>query len=280
MAGIHRSAGSLITSNQNPKVKYLRSLRRRKYRRREGRFLVEGIRIVEEALTCGAPVETLVVAPELLVSERARALVEEVDVERRLVLAGDVFRSLSDRDDPQGIAAVVVAEERALEDLPVADDLLVLVAYQLRDPGNLGAIIRTADAAGATGVVVVEPSVGLYDPQTIRATMGSLFALPIVRLADESALFSWFDGLRAEGFPLAVIASSAHGDVIHFDVDYCRPLALLIGSERHGLPHSARQGADVTVRLPMAGRATSLNVSAATAALVYEVVRQRRAGVV
>jgi len=113
------------------------------------------------------------------------------------------------------------------------------------------------------------------DPQTVRATMGSLFALPIVRLADETALSRWHQDLRAAGLPLLVVASSAHGQRAHFEVDYNRPLTLLVGSERHGLPSSIREEADVLVRLPMVGRATSLNVAAATAALVYEVIRQR-----
>ncbi len=267
-----------ITSRRNPKVKYLRSLQHRKYRQREGRFLIEGIRIVEEALTCGAPLQTLVYAPDLLVSERARDLVEQVDPDQRLALSGDVFRTLSDRDEPQGIAAVVCIPDRPLAAIPLTDDLLVIVAHQLRDPGNLGSIIRTADATGANGVVVVEPSVDPYDPQTVRATMGSLFALPIVHLADETALASWYTEIRTAGLPLLVAASSAHGQQIHFDVDYRCPVVLLVGNERRGLPASIREEADVTVRLPMAGRATSLNVSAATAALVYEVIRQRRTG--
>jgi TrmH family RNA methyltransferase len=264
-----------ITSSQNPRVKVLRSLRLRKYRQREGRFLVEGIRIVEEALTCGAPVETLVYAPELLVSERAQALAQGITPAQRLALSAQVFRTLSDREDPQGIAAVVRIEERSLADIPLTEDLLVLVAYQLRDPGNLGTIIRTADAAGATGVVAVEPSVDLYDPQTVRATMGSLFALPIVRLDDETPLIHWYHDLRAAGLPLLVVASSAHGQRLYYEVDYRRPLVLLLGNERYGLPTPIRKQADVLVRLPMAGRATSLNVSAAAAALVYEVIRQR-----
>ena len=155
------------------------------------------------------------------------------------------------------------------------DDLLVIVAYQLRDPGNLGTIIRTADAVGATGVVIVEPSVDLYDPQAIRATMGSLFALPIVRLADETLLPRWADDVRSAGLPLHVVASSARAAQLHYEADYRRPLVLLVGSERHGLPQPMRDSADLRVRLPMAGRATSLNVAAATAALVYEIVRQR-----
>lgn len=264
-----------ITSPRNPKVKYLRSLRMRKHRQQEGRFLIEGIRIVEEALATGAPVETLVYAPDLLVSDRAQALVQQAHPVRHWVLSGEVFHTLSGRDDPQGIAAVVRIHERTLADLPLGDDLFVLVAYQLGNPGNLGSIIRTADAAGATGVVVVEPSVDLYDPQTTRATMGSLFSLPIVRLADEGALARWYAEVRAGGMPLLVAASSARGRQLYFDVDYRRPVVLLVGSERHGLPPLACQQADVLVRLPMAGRATSLNVSAAATALVYEVVRQR-----
>jgi TrmH family RNA methyltransferase len=266
----------IITSFRNPRVKFLRSLRQRKYRQREGCFLIEGIRIVEEALDCGAPVDALVYAPELLVSERAQALVERLAAEQRLALASDVFGSISDREQPQGIAAVVRIQELPLAAIPLSEDLLVLVAYQLSDPGNLGSIIRTADAVGASGVVVVEPSVDLYDPQTVRATMGSFFTLPLVRLNEGAALVPWYEQVRAAGLPLLVAATSAHGQQVHFDVNYCRPVALLIGSERDGLPPEVRASADVTVRLPMAGRATSLNVSAATAALVYEIVRQRR----
>ena len=267
----------LITSFQNPRVKYLRSLRHKKYRRRQGRFLVEGIRLVGEALACGAAIETLVYAPDLLVSERAKALLAQVEPERRLVLAGDVFASLSDRESPQGLLAVVRIEDRPLTAIPLSDDLLVVVAYQLRDPGNLGTIIRTADAAGASAVIVVEPSADLYDPQAVRATMGSLFSLPVVRLSDEAALSAWYTDIRAAGWPLLVVASSAHGQRVHFDVAYDRPVVLLIGSERYGLPAAVREQADVCVRLPMAGRATSLNAAAAASALIYEIVRQRSA---
>ena len=264
-----------ITSSQNPRVKYLRSLRLRKYRQREGRFLIEGIRVVEEALSCDALVESLVYSPELLVSERAKGLVERVEPARQIVLSGDVFRTLSGREDPQGIAAVVCIKERSLSDIPLSNDMLVIVAYQLQDPGNLGSILRTADAVGATGVVVVEPSVDLYDPETVRATMGSLFALPIVRVADETALPRWYTEIRAAGLPLQVVGSSAHAQQLHFEVEYQHPIVLLVGNERQGLPQSARESVDLMVRLPMVGRATSLNVAAATAALVYEVIRQR-----
>jgi TrmH family RNA methyltransferase len=265
----------LITSTRNPRVKSLRALQLRKYRHQQGRFLIEGIRIVKEALRCGAPVETLVYAPDLLVSERAQALVEAVDPPARLALSAKVFATLSDRDQPQGVAAVVRIQDPPLAAIPLGERMLVVVAYQLRDPGNLGAIVRTADAAGAAGLVVVEPSVDLYDPQAVRATMGSLFALPIVRLDGSAALSTWYGDIRAAGLPLLVVASSAHGTQRHFEVDYRRPVALLLGCERRGLPDAVRREADMQVCLPMAGRATSLNVSAAAAALIYEIVRQR-----
>lgn len=247
----------------------------RKVREREGIYLIEGIRIVEEALERGAPVDTLIYAPDLLVSDRARTLVERVAPEQRLALAADLFASLSGRDQPQGIAATVRIVDPPLETLPLAHDLFVIVAYQLSDPGNLGSIIRTADAAGATGVIVVEPAADLYDPQAVRATMGSLFALPIVRIGHEAALPAWYERVRAAGLDLVVAGTSARGDKVYYEVDYRPPLVLLLGSEREGLGEEARRGADVLVRLPMVGSATSLNVSAAAAALIYEVVRQR-----
>jgi tRNA G18 (ribose-2'-O)-methylase SpoU len=265
-----------ISSHKNPRVKALRSLRLRKYREQAGCYLVEGIRIVEEAFSTGAPIDTLVYAPDLLVSERARALVEQVDATRRLALSESVFRALSDRQDPQGIAAVVRIQEQSLASIPLGSDLLVVVAYQVRDPGNLGTLIRTTDAAGASGIVVVEPSADVYDPQSVRATMGSLYALPIVRIAGEAALLPWYAHIRSLGLPLLVAASSAHGDRVHFDLDFRRPVVLLLGSERYGLPQTMRDTADELVRLPMLGRASSLNVSAAAAALIYEIIRQRR----
>ncbi len=265
----------LITSTRNPQIKALRALRMRKHRERQGRYWIEGIRIVEEALTRGAPVDMLIHAPELLVSERARGLVAQSEGIASLAVSEEVFRALSQRDDPQGIAAAVRIQDRSLAEIPADDDLLVLIGYQLRTPGNLGAIIRTADAAGATAVVVVEPSVDLYDPRTVQATMGSLYALPVVRVREEAALLAWYAGLRARGLALRVVGTSAHGDRLLYEVDCSGPLALLIGSERDGLSPEVRATADVVARLPMAGGASSLNVSAATAAVVYEIVRQR-----
>lgn len=119
------------------------------------------------------------------------------------------FFALSERDGPQGIIVLIRIEDHSLATIPLSDDMLAIVACQLRDPGNQGSIIRTADAAGATGVVVVGPSADIHDPRAVRATMGSLFALPIVRLSSEKALTLWYTEVRAAGVPLFVVASSA-----------------------------------------------------------------------
>jgi TrmH family RNA methyltransferase len=268
----------LISSLQNARVKTIRSLRMRKFRARESKYLIEGIRIVGEALDRHAPVETLLYCPDLLVSERAKALLElHADIEQ-LVVSPEVFGSLSDRESPQGIAAVVRSSATSLHEIPLRSDLFVIVAWQLQTPGNLGAIIRTADAAGAHAVVIVEPSVDLYDPDTIRATMGSLYALPIALVRDESDLHTWFAGVRGTGIPLQILGTTAHATRLIWDVDCRGPLALLIGSEKDGLPEHIRSTVDVLARLPMMGSASSLNVSAATAAIVFEVVRQRMTG--
>jgi tRNA G18 (ribose-2'-O)-methylase SpoU len=268
----------LISSLQNPRIKAIRGLRMRRHRAAEQRYLIEGVRIVEEALERQAPVETLVYCPDQLVSERALALVELHPEIEHLAVSLQVFASLSERDEPQGIAAVVHMSSLTLLDLALRPDMLVVVAWQLQTPGNLGAIIRTADAAGAHAVIIVEPSVDLYDPDTVRATMGSLYALPIATARHEAELGAWLAGVRAAGTPLRTLGTSAHGTALVWDVDCTGPLVILIGSEKNGLSEYARSTADVLARLPMAGSASSLNVSAAVAAVIFEAVRQRRAG--
>jgi TrmH family RNA methyltransferase len=264
-----------ITSSANPRVKAIRALRQRKYRERLGHFWIEGIRIVHEALASGATVELLVHAPELLTSEHAQALVDRVAADRRLAVSARVFKSLSSREAPQGLGAVVRRIDLSLEDLPLSRELLLVVAYCLRDPGNLGTIIRTADCVAASGVSVIEPAADLYDPRTVRASMGSLFALPLVRLPDEAPLWHWVWEARAMGWPLQIVGTSAHGTKDYRDADYCRPTAVLVGSEGPGLPDSAKARADALVRIPLRGQASSLNVAAATAVILYEVLNQR-----
>jgi TrmH family RNA methyltransferase len=264
-----------ITSTANPRVKAIRALRLRKHRDRETRFWIEGIHIVHEALAMGAAVDLLVHAPELLTSDHAQELMVQVPPNRRLAVSSRVFESLSSREGPQGMGAVVRMASYSLEDIPLSEDLLLVVVHQVRDPGNLGTIIRTADCVAASSVVIIEPAADPYDPRAVRASMGSLFALPLVRLSGETSLWHWVWEVKAMGWPLQVVATSAHGSEGYRGVDYRRPTAILVGAEGPGLPDSAKAQADALVRIPLRGRASSLNVAAATAVLLYEALNQR-----
>lgn len=261
-----------ITSAQNPLIKRIRALSQRKYREREGLCFVEGIRAVEEVVASKIPVDRLLCAPDRLRSERALETVRSL--ERKGVevvpVSGKVFDAISDREEGQGIGALVRIPFCTLNDIPLAPDALVLCLVEPRDPGNLGAVIRTGDAAGASAVAVVGTSADPYDPKSIRASMGSLFALPVVPVPGLDAFVAW-----ARRHSLRTIATSARASASCFEADLAGPLALVLGPERGGLDATAIGLCDAAVRIPMQGRASSLNLAAAAAVLIYEALRQQ-----
>jgi TrmH family RNA methyltransferase len=266
-----RTGNAMITSAQNPLIKRIRSLRERKYRDLEGVFWVEGIRAVTEAVSSGATLERLIHAPGRLRSDRGRETVHEIEGRGIEVteVSDRVFDTLSDREEGQGLGVLVRIRRQDLTGIPSTPRCLVLVLVEPHDPGNLGSIVRTADAAGVSGVVVVGPSADLYDPKSLRACMGSLFAVPVVGLKDFES-FSWWAGPRG----LRCVATSARASRSCFEADLSGSLALVLGPERGGLEEDVLRRCDAAVRVPMRGRASSLNLAAAAAVLIYEAVRQ------
>jgi TrmH family RNA methyltransferase len=260
----------MISSSANPTVKQIRALRQRKEREATGLCFVEGIRQVAEAIQSGALIERLVIAPELLASSFARALVQaQRDVGTpTLELSADVFAGISQKDGPQGLAAVV--RQRWL---PLSAARLVappgwVALVEPADPGNLGTIIRTADAVGASGLILIGSSADPYDPAALRAAMGATFAVPLLR-CDWEGFVGWQAEHKA---PLVGAADSA---AMHFQaVRYPQPLLLLMGSERQGLSPAQQARCDLLVSIPMRGRADSLNLAVATGVLLYELLRQ------
>lgn len=245
----------------------------RKTREQTGLCYVEGIRAVGEAIQAGARVETLVVAPRRLTSEFALGLVADA-VERKvpmLEVTTDVFRSLSDRDGPQGLAAVVRQRWTEIDEIAPAPGERWLALDAIADPGNLGTILRTCDASGFAGVMLLGTSTDPYDPAAVRAGMGAVFSTVIARTT--------FNHLRAwatlQGATL--VGSSASGALDYREADYGDPCVLLLGNEREGLSPEQREACDALVRIPMLGRASSLNVAVAAGLLMYEVVRRREA---
>jgi RNA methyltransferase, TrmH family len=261
----------LISSAANPLVKRVRALADRKHRRRESAFVVQGIQPVWQAVEAGADIEVLIVAPSLLRHAGAAAMVEarEAAGVRVARLSGDLFGRFADRDGPSGLAAIVRATPRTLDDLNVGADALFVALQSPGNPGNVGTIVRTASAAAAAGVILIGPSADPYDPAAVKASMGALFTVPVAIAADTAELVRWA-GERA----VAVVATSARAAVSCWDADLRPPLAVLLGSEGTGLPDEVIDAADLRVAIPMTGTAESLNLAVAAGILLYEVRRR------
>jgi TrmH family RNA methyltransferase len=265
--------GEVVTSAANPVVKRMRMLANRKFRQREGLSLAEGIQPVWQAVEAGAPVETLIYAPDLLRYQPAVEMV--LDAERRGVrvvrLSGDLFRRLSDRDGAAGLAAIVGQRLTLLEDLPAGPGSVFVALHEVASPGNLGTIIRTADAAGARAVILVGATADPYDPAAIKASMGAIFALPTARAAGSDEFFAW-----AAEYGLAVVTTSARAEQSVWEARYPDPLVVMMGSEGPGLADADLRRGHLRVSIPMTGTAESLNLAVATGVVLFEVVRQRR----
>ncbi len=254
-----------ITSRQNGKVKQVRALRQHKQRQAEGLFVVEGLRHVGEAVEAGAALEYVLYAPELLHGDYADSLV--ADIRQRglplLSASADVMQSVTEKENPQGILAVAQQRLVPLRELSPANFAWGVAVVSPQDPGNVGTILRSIDAVGAGGLILLEGGVDLFHPGVVRASMGVLFRLPVC-----TASFEEFAGWRNEhGYHL--YGSSARGNAEYDRVQYRKPAVLLLGSERQGLTDSQRQACDQLVQLPMMGKSTSLNLSVAAGVLLY-----------
>jgi TrmH family RNA methyltransferase len=249
-------------------VKRVRLLADRRHRRREGAFFVDGVQPVWRAVEAGAGVETLIVAPDLLTGSPAMRMVEEQEARGTRVarLSRELFLRLSERDGAPGLAAIVRGRVGGLPALPV--DGVLVALHEVGNPGNLGTIIRTADAAGAPGVVLVGDTTDPFAPAAVKASMGSLFAVALAHTPTLDDFFAW---TRDHG--VTVVATSGRATEDHWAARYPRPVAVLLGSEGDGLPEEALSRADRRVRIPMVGTAESLNLAVAAALMLYEVTR-------
>jgi TrmH family RNA methyltransferase len=261
----------LISSLQNPRVKAVVRLRERRHRDREALLLVEGHAELSLALAGGAQPITLYVCPELI-TPASRSLLNQAHAASREVIAvtRPVFEKMAYRENPDGWLAVLPAVRRGLADLALPANPLLLVAEAVEKPGNLGALLRSADAAGAAGLIVCDPATDVNNPNTVRASRGALFTVPIAEASTAEAL-PW---LRAHG--LRLVAATPQADLVYTQANLGGPVALAVGAEDVGLSAAWLNAADVAVRIPMQGRVNSLNVAASAALLLYEVVRQRR----
>ncbi len=254
-----------ITSLQNPRVKQIVKLREdKKERQREGLMLVEGFDEISLALEAGYAPHTVLRAPDL-----NRRQIKDTGAET-FTVSNPVFEKMSQRENPDGWLAVFPIPRVSLEDLKLGASPLIIVAEAIEKPGNLGAILRTADAVRVDAVLVCDPRVDAYSPNVVRASRGTIFTVPVVETRSAQAL-NW---LQKQG--VRVLAATPSADTEYTRQDLRGPLAIAVGTEDQGLSSLWMSQADFRVKIPMLGKVNSLNVSIATALFIYEAVRQRQ----
>lgn len=259
---------TVITSVQNAKVKQWSQLLTKKGRDAQGKFLIEGIHLVEEALASDIVIEAVLYDMDKGLPRAIRQMVSH-DVEC-IGVSGAVLAKCSDTETPQGIAAIAEKSQLPFASLIKQRDALVVLLDGVQDPGNVGTIIRSADAAGATGIVLGRGTADLYNPKTVRATMGSLFHLPVV----EADLHELLPEAAAQGIRL--VGTSLQAETDCYTLDLKSPAWLIVGNEGAGVSPDVERHVTHRTIIPMHGRAESLNVAMATTVLLFEAARQRR----
>ena len=259
-----------ITSFSNPLVKRIRSLKHKKYRRRENCFWAEGIRAVLEAIELNWDIEMLVWAPDMLCSDRARQMLDQTAL-RQTTVSTAVYHHLTVSELPQGLGALIRPPQRHLADYAPGTDRFFVVLEAPQDRGNVGAIVRTVDCAGGSGVILIGQAVDPYDPEALRASMGSIFSVPVFTSPTPSAFLTW-----AQTHDLWLVGTSARTDLNFRQATYRPPLALLFGNERAGLSTELQDAVNEFVHIPIQGRASSLNLGAAVAVMTYQVQLRHR----
>jgi TrmH family RNA methyltransferase len=262
----------LITSRNHPMVRRLRGLHARAERDRTGLFLIEGVRFLANAVQRRAKIDTLLVAPELLNNPFGKKLVRQLarSGTRCLDVTPEVLHSAAQTDDPQGVVAAVRQEWTTLSETPPDDGLCWLAVSTVQSSGNLGSLMRTSDAVGASGVLFLTDGPDPYDPAAVRASMGSVFALRYARVS-VGELMAWKRRHECE-----LVGTSPAAELDYQEHRYRRPGILFLGWERRGLSAEEQALCDVMVRIPMAGRCDSLNLAIAASVMLYEVFNQHR----
>ncbi|SFP33216.1 TrmH family RNA methyltransferase [Qipengyuania nanhaisediminis] len=268
MMGERSDARRIITGFSNPTVKALRALREKKHRKAAGKFLAEGLRLLTDARESGHIPETLVLSdkrdPHPLLSELERAV--EASGGEIIETSPDILAKITGKDNPQAVAGVFAEFDTSLAALDRTSADIWLVAQALRDPGNLGTMLRTADAIGAGGVILIDDCADPFSVETVRASMGAIFTRRVAR-AEWADFEQW---LRAgEG---QLVAASLRDAQPYRSAPYAAPCFVMVGNESRGLPEEYELACDLRVTMPMKGRADSLNAAVAAAVLGYEVL--------
>ena len=260
-----------IQSSQNNIVKEIKALHLKKKRDAEGLYFIEGIRFVNDAIENSQDIVKVIASDKLEGLNGGKELLESVATlcDECYIVSEKLFSEISDTQTPQGILAVLKKKEFDFE-TTIAQGSSVVVLDSLQDPGNVGTIIRTADAAGISAVILTKGCVDLFSPKVLRSTMGSVFHMPVF---EGMYINEIIQVLKESGYK--VIASHLDGSNNYFDEDLTVKSAIIVGNEANGISEETTQMADKLVKIPMPGRAESLNASVAASVMIYEIVRQK-----
>lgn len=264
----------MISSTSNPRIKAIRKLADSKERSATNTFLAEGLRVVGQAVDSNAQIQELLYCDELLVSEYGKSLVEKLKgnpTVEVLEVSKEVFESLARKDKPQGIAAIIRQKWANLNELSGIHTGIWVALEAVQNPGNLGTVLRTCDAVGAKGLILLDHSTDPYDPAAIKASMGAIFTIPVFK-ADQPTLQTFLRQNPA----IFTIGTSDKAEQDCFEFNYPDPLLLLMGSEREGLSAPYQQLCQTMISIPMEGDLDSLNLSIATGVMLYQIYYQHR----
>lgn len=261
-----------ITGKANKTFKYVKSLGQKNYRDKNKTFLIEGYRLVNDALKSGARIHMVAVNDEFLKRHESNSVLDilarrKVDIYK---FPMQMFKEISYTENSQGIIAVVGMEPFTMTNLKMTEAPFYVFCDNVQDPGNLGTIIRTADAAGVEAVLLSKGCVDIYNPKTVRSTMGALFHLPVIKIEDTLQTLSYLKEKK-----LNVISGYLDASKYHFDIDMRGGIVIVIGNEANGISDQVIQLSDYLVKIPIPGHAESLNAGIAAGIIMYEAVRQR-----
>jgi len=255
----------VLTSPSNPKIKRLLALQQKSSARREaGLFVVEGQRELQHCIDAGFEIDSVFYCPDFFSGQIA--------AEKKFEVSRPVYEKIAMRESTEGVIAEVRTKERRLEELALPERPLVVVLESVEKPGNLGAVLRSADAAGVDAVLFCDPLTDLWNPNLIRASIGAVFTVPCVACSSAEAIAF----LKARG--IRILTAQLQDSSLYYDCDMTVGTALVMGTESTGLTDAWRAAADAHIRIPMLGRLDSLNVSVSAAILLFEAVRQRQNG--
>jgi TrmH family RNA methyltransferase len=263
-----------ITSTTNTQIKDLVRLRDRRHRDRSGTFVIEGYRAVSRAVDAGIDLQRLYVSPALFLGPNEEGLIARVDASGVPIIqvAPEPFKKATYRERPEGLLAVANQFDTSLDTLDLPVDPLLLVVEAIEKPGNLGTMLRTADAAGCAAVIVCDPTTDPFNPNVVRASTGMLFVVPLAVASTGATI----DFLRSKH--ITTFATTPDTATLHTDADLTGSAAIVVGTEQYGLTDRWLTEADHRIRIPMAGSADSLNAAMAAGITLFEAVRQRYAG--